>query len=150
MELVDPTPEGGALYELLLKVPGLHRLLQSHSAGDEPRGTLGLWGMLRSIEVDGPRTVPQIASARVLTRQQTQKLVDDLEAEGLVRFRQNPDHKRSLIVPLTQGGNATFKRIIGTIREAAQEMAEGFDVRDLGAALSVLFDLQKSLDARRR
>ena len=55
MELVDPTPEGGALYGLLLKVPGLHRLLQSLSAGDEPRGTIGLWGMLRSINIDGPR-----------------------------------------------------------------------------------------------
>ena len=34
MDLVDPTPEGGALYELPLKVPRLRRLLQSLSTGD--------------------------------------------------------------------------------------------------------------------
>ena len=38
----------------------------------------------------------------------------------------------------------------GTIREAAQEMAEGFDIRDLDSNLRDLLDLQKSLDARRR
>ena len=84
MELVDPTPEGGALYELLLNVPGLHRLLQSLSAGDEPRWTIGPWGMLRSIKNDRRRTVPQIA--HTLICQQIQKLVGDVEAEGLVRF----------------------------------------------------------------
>ena len=150
MDLVDPTPEGGALYELPLKVPRLRRLLQSLSAGDETRWTIGLLGILRSIKIDGPRTVPQISRARGLARQQIQKLVDDAEAEGLVRFRQNPYHKRSRIVALTRDGRATFERIDGTIREAAQEMAEGFDILDLGSALRVLFDLQQSLDARRR
>ncbi len=150
MSPIDPTPEDEALYELLLQVPRLHRLLQSLSADDEPRWTIGLWGLLRSIKIDGPRTVPQIARARGLARQQIQKLVDDAEAEGLVRFRQNPDHKRSRIVALTRDGRATFERIDGTIREAAQEMAEGFDIRDLDSALRVLFDLQQSLDARRR
>ena len=150
MARVDPTPVGEALYELLLQVPRLHRLLQSLSAGDEPRWTIGLWGLLRNIKIDGPRTVPQIARARGLTRQQIQKLVDDAKAEGLVQFRQNPDHKRSRIVALTQDGTATFQRIDGTIRDAAQEMAEGFDIQDLDSALRVLFDLQQSLDARRR
>ena len=94
--------------------------------------------------------MPQIASARIINRQKTQKLLNDIEAEVLVRFRQNPIFKLPRTVALTQDEIATFERIDGTIREAAQEMAEGFNVRDLDAALSVLFDLQKSLDARRR
>ena len=84
IDLVDPTPEGEALYELILQAPRLHRLLQSLSAGDEPRWTIGPWGMLRSIKNDGRRTVPQIA--HTLICQQIQKLVGDVEAEGLVRF----------------------------------------------------------------
>ena len=131
-------------------MPRLHRLLQSLSTGDEPRWTIGLWGILQSIKIDGPRTVPQIASPRVITRQKTQKLLNDIEAEVLVRFRQNPDLKLPRIVALTQDGIATFERIDGTIREAAQEMAKGLDIRDLDSALNVLFDLQQNLDARRR
>ena len=150
MSLINPSPEGEALYELLVQVPRLNRLLQSLSAEEEPRWTIGLWGLLRNIKIDGPRTVPQIARARRLARQQIQKLVDDAEAEGLVRFRQNPNHKRSRIVALTLDGTALFERIDGTIREAAQEMSEDFDIRDLDSALRVLFDLQQSLDARRR
>tara|TARA_B100000459_G_scaffold136180_1_gene92638 strand:+ start:562 stop:1014 length:453 start_codon:yes stop_codon:yes gene_type:complete len=150
MALIDPTPEGEALYELLVQVPRLNRLLKSLSAEEEPRWTIGLWGLLRDIKIDGPRTVPQIARARRLTRQQIQKLVDDAEAKGLVGFRQNPNHKRSRIVALTLDGTALFERIDGTIRETAQEMSEDFDIRDLDSALRVLFDLQQSLDARRR
>lgn len=150
MAKIDPTPEGEALYELLLQVPRLHRLLQSLTPNDGPRWTIGLWALLRSMKVDGPRTVPQIARARGLARQQIQKIVDDAEADGLVRFRQNPDHKRSRIVALTRDGTAAFERIDGAIRQAAQEMSDGFDIRDLDAALRVLFDLQESLDARRQ
>ncbi len=94
--------------------------------------------------------MPQTASARVKTRQKTHKLLNAIEAEVLVRFRQNLVPKLPRVVALTQDGIATFKRIDGTIREAAEEMAEGFDIRDLDSALSVLFDLQQSLDARRR
>ena len=76
MDLVDPTPEGGALYELPLKVPRLRRLLQWLSAGDETRWTIGLLGILRSIKIDGPPALAQIARERGLTHQQTQKLMD--------------------------------------------------------------------------
>ena len=131
-------------------MPRLHRLLQSLSTGDVPRWTIGLWGILQSIKIDGSRTVPQIANARVITRHKTQSILNDIEAGVLVRFGQNPDFKLPRIVALTQDGIATFERIDGTSREAAQEMAEGFDIRDLDSALSVLFDLQQSLDARRR
>ena len=105
---------------------------------------------MQIIKIDGPQTVPQIASARVITRQKTQKLFNNIEAEVWVRFRQNPIFKLPRTVALTQDEIATFERIDGTIREAAQEMAEGFDIRDLNSALSVLFDLQQNLDARRR
>ncbi len=74
-------------------------------------------GMLQNIRNDGPRTVPQIAHAR--TRQQFQKLVDDVVAEGLARFRQNPDHKRPRITALARKGTARFARIDSKIRETS-------------------------------
>ena len=136
----------------MIQLPRLNAAIRSTPFLSEQDTKLssGIWTLLRSLKLDGPRTVPQIARARGLARQQIQKLVDDAAAEGLVRFRQNPDHKRSRIVALGRNGTATLERIDSAIREAAQEMAEGFDIRDLDSALRVLFDLQQSLDARRR
>ena len=89
----DPTPEGGALYEHLLKVPRLRRLLQSLSVGDETRWTMGLLGILRSIKIDGQRTPAQIARERGLTHQKTEKLmngVKDWFASNRTRTTKNP------------------------------------------------------------
>ena len=93
MDLVDPTPKGGALYELLLKVLRLRRLLQSLSAGDETRWTIGLLGILLSIKIDGPRTLAQITRERGLTHQKTQKLMDGVEdwfASNRTRITNDP------------------------------------------------------------
>ena len=150
MKFVDPTPEGEALYELLLQAPRLNRLVQSLTAGQGPHWTIGLWMLLRSINVDGPRTVPQIARALGLARQRIQKIVDEAETGGVVSRQTNPDHKRSQIVALTRGGTAKLSRIECEMRLVAQEMADAFDIRDLDAALRVLISLQASLDARRR
>ena len=144
----DPTPEGGALYEHLLKVPRLRRLLQSLSVGDETRWTMGLLGILRSIKIDGQRT-PATDRSRARANPPEDREAHEWR-KGLVRFKQNPDHKRSRIAMPTRDGIATFEGIGGTISEASQEMAEGFDIRNLDSKLRVLFNLQKSLDACRR
>ena len=44
---------------------------------------------------DGPLTVPQIAQMRPTSRQRMQRLADELAAEGLVEFIDNPGHRRS-------------------------------------------------------
>lgn len=149
MPIIDPTPEGEALYELLLQMPRLNRLVKSLILGDSPRWTMSIWGLLCNIKADGPRTVPQIARSRGLARQRVQKIVDEAEAAGLVHLRMNPDHKRSRIVALTGDGTATFERMDGEIRQSAQKFANVFDIRELDTTLRVLYDLQETLGASR-
>ena len=71
----DPTPEGEALYELMVLIPPLYHRMRAIN-GRRGRVSIwsdGMWGLLRSLQLDGPRTVPQIARARGVARQRIQK-----------------------------------------------------------------------------
>src|SRR5262249_48105972 len=61
----------------------------------------GAFGFMRSLALLGPLTVPQIAQMRPTSRQRMQRLADELAAEGLIRFIDNPRHRRSKLVQLT-------------------------------------------------
>lgn len=147
-----PTPEGEALYEVMIQIPRLYHLMRSINIRGEDLSswTDGMWSLLRSLQLDGPRTVPQIARARGLSRQRIQKLVDEAQAAALVRLRTNPDHKKSRIVALTREGATLFEQIDKELRQTAEGISHTFDIRDLDAALRILFDLRESLEPRRR
>src|SRR6185295_2962392 len=61
----------------------------------------GVWGLLRSLKLGGPQTVPALARSRPVSRQHIQTLADAMAAEGLLAFKPNPAHKRSPLVTLT-------------------------------------------------
>ena len=58
---------------------------------------------------DGPLTVPQIAQMRPTSRQRMQRLADELAAEGLVEFIDNPGHRRSKLLSLTPRGESRYR-----------------------------------------
>ena len=68
----------------------------------------GAFGFMRSLALLGPLTVPQIAEMRPTSRQRMQRLVDELAAEGLVKFIDNPKHRRSKLVQLTHKGDTRY------------------------------------------
>src|SRR5260370_966037 len=68
----------------------------------------GAFGFMRSLTLFGPLTVPQIAEMRPTSRQRMQRLADELAAEELVEFIDNPKHRRSKLVRLTRKGTAHF------------------------------------------
>ena len=51
-----------------------------------------------------------LAAAVVLSRTRVSRVVDEMEAAGLVRRQPNPADGRSSIVGLTDAGRATFRR----------------------------------------
>ena len=107
----------------------------------------GIWTLPRSLKLDGPRTVPQIARSRGLARQRIQVLVDEAIERGFVRLRVNPEHKRSRIVALTRDGAAVFEQHNAAARRLAEGLSSNVALRDLDAALRVLFELSKNLCA---
>src|SRR5262245_31951614 len=71
----------------------------------------GAFGFIRSLALLGPLTVPQIAQMRPTSRQRMQRLADELAAEGLVEFIDNPKHRRSKLVRLSPKGNTRYREL---------------------------------------
>jgi DNA-binding MarR family transcriptional regulator len=72
--------------------------------------------ILLNILHSGPHTVPQMASARKVSRQAIQKVINELLKEQLVTLQDNPHHKRSKLVALTQKGEQFVQMMLN--REA--------------------------------
>ena len=64
----DSTPEGEALYELMIQLPQLNTAIRLTSFQSDQKAQLsgGIWTLLRSLKLNDPRSVPQIASLRGL------------------------------------------------------------------------------------
>ena len=101
---IDPL---GQLVVEIFRLNGL--LLES---GDRLTKDLGLtsarWQVLGAIELAGhPQSVSQIARSMGLTRQSVQRIANELDADGMVSFSENPDHARAkLVVPSAKGRKA--------------------------------------------
>jgi DNA-binding MarR family transcriptional regulator len=105
----------------------------------------GSWGLLRSLALGGPQTVPQLARSRPVARQRIQKIADELAADGLVEFIDNPGHKRSKLVALTAKGAAKYAEITERILDLAEVLARDMSERELKTALGVLRRLRAKL-----
>lgn len=103
----------------------------------------GAFGFIRSLSVLGPLTVPQIAQMRPTSRQRMQRLADELAAEGLVEFVDNPKHRRSKLVRLTLKGDARYRELNERLLGAASTMSvavRGEDVRQASDVVRQLSD----------
>lgn len=73
--------------------------------------SLGMRAILERLAADGPRTVPEMARARRVTRQRVQALVDALKQRGYVKAGPNPAHRRSVVIALTPAGRDVIDRM---------------------------------------
>ena len=91
----------------------------------------GAFGFIRSLALLGPLTVPQIAQMRPTSRQRMQRLADELAAEGLVEFIDNPRHRRSKLVRLTRKGNARYRELSARFLAIASTMGTDLSEADI-------------------
>src|SRR5687768_6383421 len=106
---------------------------------------------MRSLALLGPLTVPQIAQMRPTSRQRMQRLADELAAEGLVEFIDNPKHRRSKLVRLTPKGDAQYRELDARLLSIASALGVGLteaDIRNTTEVLRQLSDDVKSRAAR--
>jgi DNA-binding MarR family transcriptional regulator len=101
--------------------------------GEDGRSTTRR-GILRGLARYGPRTVPQLARSRSVTRQHVQEVVDRLATDGFVELVANPSHARSRLVRITQRG-ATFVTRTDDI-DARVLVAIGGDLKTPALALT--------------
>jgi DNA-binding MarR family transcriptional regulator len=108
--------------------------------------TSARWQVMGAITyADRPQTVAWLARDLGANRQNVQRIVNELAAEGLVRFEANPHHKRAQLVVLTKEGQEAYNQAIGAWDSAATELAAGLSPDDLAATQRVLAVLRSKL-----
>jgi DNA-binding MarR family transcriptional regulator len=107
--------------------------------------TAGMRGVLFGLDRSGPRTVPQMARARPVSRQHIQMLVNPLVDRRLVELVDNPAHKRSKLVRLTPKGRRLVDRMRKRESKVLGALGKGMSDRQLRSAAAVLRSLHETL-----
>jgi DNA-binding MarR family transcriptional regulator len=108
----------------------------------------GSFGFIRSLALLGPLTVPQIAQMRPTSRQRMQRLADELAAEGLVEFIDNPKHRRSKLVRLTPKGEARYRELNARFLLIASTMGVALSEADIRKTIEIVRHLGDDVKAR--
>ncbi len=108
----------------------------------------GAFGFMRSLAMLGPLTVPQIAEMRPTSRQRMQRLADELVADGLVEFIDNPKHRRSKLVQLTRKGAARYREMSARFLAMASTIGGGLNETEIRKAAAVVRRLSADVTAQ--
>ena len=145
----EPAASPEALTELILRIFRTNgRLLL---AGDQLVAPLGLtsarWQVLGSIAAAGrPQPVAGLARDLGVTRQAVQRIANELERDGVIAFRSNPQHKRAQLVVLTDEGRTLFERASALQSPWAAALAEGLTGLQVATACNALDVLLERLN----
>lgn len=95
-------------------------------------------------------TVPQLARKRGVSRQFVQVTMNALAKRSLVEFKENPDHKRSRLMSLTERGEALILGVMAREGEALQRVAVGLGPEQVRQAVQVLEGAREGLSREGR
>jgi DNA-binding MarR family transcriptional regulator len=111
--------------------------------------TTARWQVLAMVE-NGPHTVARIAKTLGLARQSVQRVADALETAGLVRYVDNPNHRRAHLVTLTEEGRTALASIQAEQRPWADRLGATIGEPSLRRANAILDRVLEVLSANRR
>lgn len=120
-------------------------------AGDRLVAPLGLtsarWQVLGAIvAAERPQPVAWLARDLGANRQNVQRIINDLQREGLVAFAPNPHHKRAQLILLTDKGQRAFKSAMELQEPWVNTLADGVATKDLETVHRVILTLRKTLE----
>ncbi len=135
------TEAGEAVTALILEVFRLNGRLQL--AGDRLVADLGLtsarWQILGAIAyADRAESVAWHARTMGVHRQGVQRIVNEMEKEGIVKFQPNPHHKRAQLVVLTSKGQKLFEEAIALQIPWVNDLSEGLSPNDIATTQEVI------------
>ena len=142
--------KGEAIAELMLEVAQFFFRIRAvgQKTGFITSWGGGAFGFMRSLALLGPLTVPQIAQMRPTSRQRMQRLADELAAEGLVEFIDNPKHRRSKLVQLTPKGETRYRDLDARFLVIASTMGVGLSEGDIRRTVEMVRHLSDEVKGR--
>ncbi len=137
------TDKAQALELLISETVSFYQRLRA--VAEELYGFKGLSGGKRGVLIDlyanGMQTVPQMARSRPVSRQHIQTIVNPLAEEGLVELIENPAHKRSKLVGLTQRG----VELVEEMKRRERELLSEFEIDVSGQSILNAASLLRSI-----
>lgn len=142
-------PAVEALAVVAQEVPALFHRLRAAAASLHGQGeaSAGRRGILMEVAGQGPRTVPQMARSRPVSRQHIRMLVQGLAADRLLEPAQNPVHRRSQLWRLTPRGARLVEAMRRREARIFQRLAPRIDPADLEVTARTLARLRQELAA---
>lgn len=141
------TEAGKALFDLGMEI--IHTYFRLRISGEQigatPPAGAGSFGLLRGLEKGGPQTVPQLARTRDVSRQHVQILANGLVEHGLAEFVDNPAHKRSKLLRITELGERRLAQVTQRIEDAYEDISKGMDPDEIRSAIQVLAELRRRM-----
>jgi DNA-binding MarR family transcriptional regulator len=122
------------------------------TAGDRLVAPLKLtsarWQIIGAIvAAEHPQPVAWLARNLGANRQNVQRIVNDLHAEGLVAFEANPHHRRAQLVVLTDKGRRAFDAAMRLQAPWINTLSEGLAVKDIQTVHRVIQALREKLES---
>jgi DNA-binding MarR family transcriptional regulator len=144
------TPKAELLRQFILDMLQLEGAMHSHAVGMTAKHgqTPARWTVLTAAGCD-VRTVPQIARRMGMTRQGVQRIANQLVRDGLATFVENPDHRGSPILRLTDEGTAIDDAISDRHARWSNQVARKLDERKMKVAVEAIRDLLASVEDSR-
>src|SRR5712691_12494815 len=142
--------KGEAIADLMLEVAQFFFRLRAvgQRSGLITNWGAGTFGLMRSLALLGPLTVPQIARMRPTSRQRMQRLADELAAKGLVEFVDNPKHRRSKLVRLTSKGDTRYRELNARFLSIASTICVPLSGADIRKTITIVRSLSDDVKAR--
>jgi DNA-binding MarR family transcriptional regulator len=149
MSNVERTANAETLTDFILMMFRTNNL--SVAWGDRLVAPLGLtsarWQVLGAVvAAERPQPVAWLARDLGASRQNIQRIVNDLEKEGLLVFAPNPHHRRAHLVVLTDKGKQTFDGTVRLYNPRINELSVGFLIEDIQTAYRVMTELRRRLE----
>jgi DNA-binding MarR family transcriptional regulator len=146
---IERTAAGNALTGLMLDLFRLNSLLLT--SGDRLVARLGLtsarWQVLGAIlGAERPQPVAWLARDMGANRQNVQRIINDLQREGLVAFEANPHHRRAQLVVLTEKGKRAFDAAMRLQAPWINSLSEGLSIKDIQVFQRVVVALRQRLE----
>ncbi|MFB7778509.1 MarR family winged helix-turn-helix transcriptional regulator [Streptomyces bauhiniae] len=117
--------------------------------GERTAGTEGLtqarWQVMSAVSEDG-LTVPQVARRLGVSRQNVQRVANDLVQFGLAAFTPNPDHRGSPLLGLTESGGVALARLTERAEATHRELFGDIPEDEIRATRTALRRLLAALD----
>ena len=143
------SPKRKLFLDLVLSLFRLNGLLVAE--GERMTEAVGLtsarWKVIGVVALSGTgKTVPAIARMLGQSRQAVQRITDVMVGDGLLHYDDNPDHKKSVLVMLSDKGQEIYTSLRAVQDPWAIENTEDIPFEDLQSALLLIQRLINKFD----